>query len=246
MRDYLLFKPYEGRTKVAIIREADRLSEESGGALLKTLEEPTANTLIVLTAISASRVMETLVSRCLNIMLPPLTRPVVLKALKEKRGLTGPKAELIGGLSCGALGMALELDPELAWSLWEQVGSLFALPIGTQKTQKALEIAASFDAEYKALKAKDDATSGYAEDYLNLLSLTMRLWFRDAAVLASTGNESFLEGPLPSKAQKKFAASLSIDELNRYERSIWKFSDSIGRFIRSDLVFENFLLEVLK
>lgn len=47
-----------------IILEADKLSQESGNALLKTLEEPTQNTLLVLTAPDKDTVLETIVSRC--------------------------------------------------------------------------------------------------------------------------------------------------------------------------------------
>ncbi|MDR2460955.1 MAG: hypothetical protein LBE38_09290 [Deltaproteobacteria bacterium] len=246
MRDYLAFKPYEGKTKSVIIKEADKLSGDSGGALLKTLEEPTPNTLLVLTAISASRVMETLVSRCLTIKIPSLTRPELLKAIEEQKGLTGPKAELIGGLSSGALGMALELDAEEAYKLWNQIADIFGAPKGTKRLQKAAHLADTCDTLYKALKAKDDLLTGSARDYLNLLYNSLRLWFRDAAVLAATGEASLLEGPPPNKALKSFAASLSLEDLHHYERSIFKLSDNISRSIRSDLVFENFWLDVIK
>ncbi|MDR2945376.1 MAG: DNA polymerase III subunit gamma/tau, partial [Candidatus Adiutrix sp.] len=40
LRADMAFRPYEGRVKVFVIREADRLGNEAGNALLKTLEEP--------------------------------------------------------------------------------------------------------------------------------------------------------------------------------------------------------------
>src|ERR1044071_2950020 len=42
------FKPYEGRHRVCIIDEADRMNAPSANSILKTLEEPPASTLIVL------------------------------------------------------------------------------------------------------------------------------------------------------------------------------------------------------
>ena len=60
--------PFRGRCKVVIVGDAERLvvqeaSTEAANALLKTLEEPPADTLIVLCAEDARRLPETIVSR---------------------------------------------------------------------------------------------------------------------------------------------------------------------------------------
>ena len=50
--------------KIVIIPEAECLNQESGNALLKTLEEPTAKTVIILIATSKENVLPTIISRC--------------------------------------------------------------------------------------------------------------------------------------------------------------------------------------
>jgi DNA polymerase-3 subunit delta' len=243
----LAFKPYEGKIKTAVVREADRLSEDSGGALLKTLEEPSENTLIILTAVSSSAVMGTLVSRCLTIPIPPLTRGEILREVIKRRGLKSPKAELVAGLAGGALGAALEMDEERAWSFWGNLDSLFAVVKGPRRHIAALKLAEQITGEYDKLKKlKDDPDGFAAHDYLELFCQSARLWFRDCAVLASVGDKAFLDGPDPSPAQTLFSKRLPLKRLNHYEEAVRRLSDDISRFIRADLVFENFFRDVLQ
>ncbi len=57
-------KAYEARTKVFILRNAERMTTEAANALLKTLEEPAPNTLIILTTAVPEACLDTIKSRC--------------------------------------------------------------------------------------------------------------------------------------------------------------------------------------
>jgi len=59
--------PYYGPYKIIIIDQADRLSREAANAFLKTLEEPTSKTIIILISSSYQNLLSTIVSRCLLI-----------------------------------------------------------------------------------------------------------------------------------------------------------------------------------
>src|SRR5207302_1850153 len=59
----------EGRCKVAIIAEADRLQPQAANAFLKTLEEPPANSLLLLLSALPEALPDTIVSRCISIPL---------------------------------------------------------------------------------------------------------------------------------------------------------------------------------
>ncbi|MDR2350678.1 MAG: DNA polymerase III subunit [Deltaproteobacteria bacterium] len=258
LREYLAFKPYEGKTKVAIVRGAERFSEESGGALLKTLEEPTPDTLLVLTANSAGNVMTTLVSRCLSMRIPPLSREEILKALKYEKDLEGDKAELAAGLSGGALGAALGMDEDMAWFVWTRIENVFKKQRGLPRLTAAMKLSAAFAEELEKLKAvKDDPDYVRANEFLDLFCASLRLWFRDAAVIASLGPKNFapdggendlrrfIEGPAPSEVQIRFSRSVSPKRLNDWDKAVSRLSDSVSRYINADLVFRNFWLSVL-
>lgn len=56
--------------KVLVLHHADAMTESASNALLKTLEEPTANTFLILTSISLEGLLPTIVSRCFKLRLP--------------------------------------------------------------------------------------------------------------------------------------------------------------------------------
>jgi DNA polymerase-3 subunit delta' len=60
----LMNSPQLGRGKVAVILQAERMTEAAENALLKTLEEPPGNSLLILQAESAMKLLPTIVSRC--------------------------------------------------------------------------------------------------------------------------------------------------------------------------------------
>ena len=66
MREVQL-KPTEAAFKVAIISGADRLNPQAANAFLKTLEEPPANSVLILLSTEPSRILETILSRCLRL-----------------------------------------------------------------------------------------------------------------------------------------------------------------------------------
>jgi len=69
----LFLKPYSAPVKAALIKEAEKLTIPAQNALLKTLEEPPANSLIILTASKTDLLLPTVVSRCQLIKLPAKT-----------------------------------------------------------------------------------------------------------------------------------------------------------------------------
>ena len=66
MREVQL-KPTEAAYKVAVISGADRLNPQAANAFLKTLEEPPANSVLIMLSTEPSRILETILSRCLRL-----------------------------------------------------------------------------------------------------------------------------------------------------------------------------------
>lgn len=228
LRAQMAFRPFEGRIKVFIIREADRLSQDSGNALLKTLEEPPPDSLLILTSASEAELMPTILSRCLRLRLPPLPRALILDALADKRDLSGPRASLLAALAAGALGPALNLDPDATWEQWTELHRIMGAPSAPAR----LEAAWSW---VKKTVAQEEGWSGQ----LNLL----RLWWRETARLRAVGAEH-LEGPPPDPAQLQWAARLGPKALERINSAQSKLEDSLSRFVKAELAFENYWLSV--
>jgi DNA polymerase-3 subunit delta' len=62
-----------GGKKVFIINSADKMTIQAQNALLKTLEEPSENTILILTAVSEQTLLPTITSRCQRIKIPKLS-----------------------------------------------------------------------------------------------------------------------------------------------------------------------------
>ncbi|HJU56000.1 MAG TPA: DNA polymerase III subunit delta' [Pyrinomonadaceae bacterium] len=106
------FRPYEGRARVFIVEEAERLNEHSSNALLKTLEEPPRTSHLVLTTSRPAALLPTIRSRCQMIRFAPLTPAEIEKHLLEGRQVSKPDAHLLSRVARGSIGRALSTDVE--------------------------------------------------------------------------------------------------------------------------------------
>jgi DNA polymerase-3 subunit delta' len=82
----IALKPFSGRRKVAIIDDADYLNKEGANCLLKTLEEPPPQSVLILIGTSEQRQLPTIRSRCQIVRFQPLAEDDVAALLVE-RGL---------------------------------------------------------------------------------------------------------------------------------------------------------------
>lgn len=105
------FKAYEARVKVFIVRDADLLTTEAVNSLLKTLEEPAPNTLMLLTTAVPEACPDTIKSRChvIPFFSYPLNR--VAQALREE-GVAQDTAAFLAFYTDGCLGRARQLAKE--------------------------------------------------------------------------------------------------------------------------------------
>ena len=102
--------PAENRLLVLIIDQAHRMAAEPANALLKTLEEPPAHALIILSTTSYHVLLPTIRSRCQSVPFASIPFIEITARLMERLGLPQDEATLRAGLSNGRLGAALELD----------------------------------------------------------------------------------------------------------------------------------------
>jgi DNA polymerase-3 subunit delta' len=120
-------RPYEGRRRVLILHDAERLSEEASNAMLKTLEEPPPYATLLLVSNSVD-LLPTIVSRCRALRLRPLPRRQVVEAL-EARGVSPQDANLLAAWSGGRIGWALSQveHPDEIARRDEQLAALLAV-----------------------------------------------------------------------------------------------------------------------
>jgi DNA polymerase III subunit delta' len=108
------FRPYEGRARVFIIDEAERMNEQASNALLKTLEEMPATSHVVLITARLDALLPTVRSRCQIVRFAPLSADEIEKHLTQHRKppLPSDKIKLLARVARGSLSRALSLDAE--------------------------------------------------------------------------------------------------------------------------------------
>ncbi len=140
--------PFEGRSKVFIIEEAERMHPFAQNALLKTLEEPQPDTVFVLVSDRDDELLDTIRSRCRVVRLEPVPEQEIVKLLLRE-GASEEAATLAARLSDGDVERArtLALDQAVIARRW-----LFRGIPGRLKSPPD-----AFDAAYEVLQEAKDA-----------------------------------------------------------------------------------------
>jgi DNA polymerase III subunit delta' len=106
-------RPIMGRKTVYVIINAEELAEDAANRLLKTLEEPPAFVVFLLTAVERGAVLPTIVSRCGEIRLRPMPRAALTAELLQLGSEPEP-AEQLAALAGGRQGWAIAASRDAA------------------------------------------------------------------------------------------------------------------------------------
>lgn len=104
-RSLLALKPFEAKVKVFIFNGAERLSSEAQNALLKSLEEPPCGNVIVLLVQQSNALFDTVVSRAVEIRVPPFKTEEIRNILVEE-GASEKESEFLARMAQGDLARA--------------------------------------------------------------------------------------------------------------------------------------------
>lgn len=99
--------PVEARWRVFVLPNVEHATNAAANSLLKTLEEPPEQVVLLLTSVDASALLPTVVSRCRVIPLRPLAVEEVQAALESRWRVDPEQAALLARLSAGRIGWAI-------------------------------------------------------------------------------------------------------------------------------------------
>ena len=223
-------RPYEGRVKVFVIRGADTMTPQAANAFLKTLEEPPASTLFVLTAADQARLLPTIVSRCQTVTLRPVpirTLAAALAAWEDWPDRDPGRAELYARLSgrCpGAAVLATQQPDYLAerqhWL--DQVNDL----VSADRHQRLATV---------ANMTTRSAAAPLLDQWLT--------WWRDLLLLRSGSGEGITHWDQHA-VLANLAARLRPSEIAAFLRRIEETRDQIERNANVRLAFEVLVLDM--
>lgn len=127
---FMHMTPAMGKARVAIVDAADEMNRNSANAVLKILEEPPPNAVLLIVAHAPGRLLPTIRSRCRRLALQPLSEDTVVDLLGAHAPETKPEERrALARLAEGSIGRALELGAAGSLDLYrEMVEVLATLP----------------------------------------------------------------------------------------------------------------------
>jgi DNA polymerase-3 subunit delta' len=193
-------KPTEGGYKIAIISDADRMTNPASknaaaNAFLKTLEEPPPKSILILLSTEPQRILETILSRCLRLN---FSRGQQHELNPAETDWLEKFASLAAGEQKSLLGRYRLLD-----ALLQQLGEIRAQ---VDETLTALSPLEKYDSAEKELREKweDQLTAMIEADYRRRrtdLLLLLQFWLRDVWLHTIAAGKELLNFPKISGAQ---------------------------------------------
>lgn len=172
----------EGRARVVAIRDAQTMEEETQNALLKTLEEPGADTFLLVETSRPEQMLPTIRSRAQRLGVRPLDEATLRAELRRRLPQAVTVHERAIALAVGSLGKALQACTEQAVRLHDLVSAVLA---GTNKLRAVATARA-------ALEGATGRTAALAQArmFVSLLAAEARL--RLQRHLAADGDEVYV------------------------------------------------------
>jgi DNA polymerase-3 subunit delta' len=233
--------PFEGRRKVFIIEEADRMNDPAQNALLKTLEEPQPDTVFVLITDKEEDLLETIRSRCRVVRLEAVSEDRIVQMLRAE-GVSDADSHLAARLSDGdverARAIALDETAAARRRLWADIpGRLVSIVDAldaaeeilsearsavrereaTQKTQ-IIELAEAMGEGRGTAAARNALAKRHRrelrrveEEVLGEALHSLASFYRDVLVLRSGGPDSIVNLDLTDRLAS-WAASSAIED----------------------------------
>ena len=106
----VFFRPFEGKRRVFILDEADKMNLESANSILKTLEEPPESSHLILISNKPNELLSTIRSRCQIYRFGSLPPSNIEQVLTKKLNHSDEDLPLLSRISQGSIGRALSLD----------------------------------------------------------------------------------------------------------------------------------------
>ena len=224
--------PFEGRCKVFILDGAEALSIGAANRLLKTLEEPMANVLFILTAVNEGLLPETVVSRCQRIELRVMASGDIEAALVARWGVEPDRAALLSRISGGRLGWAVSAarDDALLRQRGEWLDELTELAdLGfAERFAFAGRLASGFAQNREAVQERLDLWVG---------------WWRDLLLVSADGAEGVTNvDRLP--LLKGTAGDYSLAQIRAFIDSVLTAAEQLRLNANPSLALEVLMLNV--
>ncbi len=223
----LSLSPFEARYRVAVVLRFEEANPAAANALLKTLEEPPPQVVVLLTAQGVETLLPTIVSRCEVLRLRPVSLGVTSMGLQTMYGVPPDTADKLAHISGGRPGYAIQFyqQPgllELRQSWLRDLLRIFNSPVRER-----------FEFALKRVENKEEMRSE--------LQTWLTFW-RDVLIY-STGIKDTLTNLDYQQSISRLAEELSLSKAQFQVEAIERTIDRVDRNVNPRLALEVLLLD---
>ena len=221
-------KTLEGRRNIFIIQGMHEMNVQAANCLLKTLEEPEPDVVLLLTAPDPGSLLPTILSRVQQVPMQLLTTRQIKSALEDRWQVEPDEAGLIAALAAGRMGWAVQAveDEDMLAERQAQLETLAKLSTAG-KVQR-------FDVAQR-LSAESDKLHGILELWL--------LWWRDMVLAANNCLDLIVNVDMQGIIQNQ-AAKVGAAESQRMVRVILGTMEALDQNVNARVALEVLMLDL--
>jgi|GEM_PF-853333 len=223
---------FVGGQQVAVIEGADDLNEKSANSLLKTLEEPTSGTVIILLVEEPDKMLLTIMSRSQQFFFRPASQAALSKELETESGLKRREAQEIARMALGRPRLARIMADDR--SLYEKRLAIAAALVdgyGAAATRQLASVASLLGS------ATGQEAARQSREILNIWQLVARDWLLNIIGADDLQIHQSLSEKLAAKGR-----GLSAQQILALCRLIGQGYGQLAANVSPKLVLENILL----
>jgi DNA polymerase III subunit delta' len=220
--------PYEAPYRIGYLLDFDQANQESQNALLKTLEEPGEQVILIIIAQSGDQLLETITSRCEEVHLRPLPITTVKTGLQEKYGIPEIEADQLAHISGGRPETAFDFyrNPELMETRSRILGDL----------QDMLQSS-------RVAKMKFAAEIEKKPHYITELLKHWNSFWHDV-LLKAGGSRAPIQNIDHQKSVERIAEQLDLTQVHKVLSSLENAEVLLSQNANTRLTLENLLLHI--
>lgn len=222
-------KPYNGRYKVYIIDEAEKMTVQAQNAILKTIEEPPAYSVIIFLTNNDEIFLPTIISRCIVFKFRPIRNSVIMDYLIRRYKLPEYEAKMCASYAQGRVGRAVDLvTSDNFIKIRDEALSLV-------KNVYNYDVADLIDAVKRVAEYKINIT-----DYIDIIEM----WFRDVLLFKVTKDANNLVFSDEINYIRKQASKSSYEGIENILRGCETAKQRLNANVNFDLAIELMLLNI--
>ena len=221
-------KTLEGRRNIFIIQGMHEMNVQAANCLLKTLEEPEPDVILLLTAPDPALLLPTILSRVQQVPMQLLTTQQIKTALMDRWHVEPGEANLIAALAAGRMGWAVQAveDEDMLAERQAQLETLAKL--STAGKVQRFDVAQRLSADSVKLR-------GILELWL--------LWWRDMVLAANNCLDLIVNVDMQSIIRNQ-AAKVGAAESQRMVRSILATMEALDQNVNARVALEVLMLDL--